>query len=101
MVVGVDAANGTEVMFRGSGAPLVEGQMVRAPEDANAVERGRDGYSAAAAAERTIAAPCRPEAIGQSDLYFHGAAMAGQAVGGGDRWQGHLRRRIRGMVEGA
>lgn len=83
LVVGVDAAAGTEEMLRGAGVEAIAGERVLALEDLDSAH-GRHGDDGAAhSAVGAGAAADGVEAIGEGDRETDGAAVALAGLGGG------------------
>src|SRR6056297_3015711 len=77
LVMGVDTADGTEIMFRGAGVPLVERELVRTEHYFQVGQGHTYGRRAAPAAETAIAAVGIAEICPKRyDPQFHSAAMA-------------------------
>src|SRR5690606_38187963 len=100
-VMGVDAAGLAEPVLRRAGVESVEREVVRAFHDSNAIEGSGDRNRAPPSAKRTIAAPCRAEAVAQLDRKLDRAAVAGRTVRAAGFGQHQRLRRMVGIRDGA
>lgn len=76
LMIDVDAAGLTEIVFRRMAAPSVKAEVFRPFEDGQTGGPRGDSRSAPADAEGTIAAAGRGEAAGQLGCDFNRAAVA-------------------------
>ncbi len=95
LVVDVAATGRAEPMLGRMRVPCVEPQVIAARQHPDAVGGGGDRAGATPSADRTVAAPCRGQPLGQPSLDFHRPAMAAGARKSRGRVQvAHLRRTL-------
>jgi hypothetical protein len=75
-MVGIDPANGTEIVPGGLGIKLIKPQVFGPFDYPQAIDRYGGGDSASPPAQGTIAPPWVYQAIGQVHFEDHGTAMA-------------------------
>ena len=75
LVMGIDAADAAEEVFRLLGVPLVQGELVFSTHNSQPINRDTCHYRALTAAERAVAAAQVFKTVHQFDLELHGFAV--------------------------
>jgi hypothetical protein len=76
LMMGVNAADGAEVMLRGHGVELVEPQRILALDDPDAGKRNRGDYRALSPADRAVAPARVNDAVRQVEFQHDSTAVA-------------------------